>query len=84
MSAVRKVPCSFSLNFLVVHFTVTGRDVENAVGPVAELRAITATVGFQVIDVFRIKLRSNIAGDVGIGNRNAVDQPTDLVPAANV
>ncbi len=63
---------------------VRGDNVENAVGAVAKLRAIAAAVDFQVINVLGIELRPNIAGDIGVGNGNAVDQPTDLMPAANV
>src|SRR5712691_842554 len=59
-------------------------DVENTVGAVAEIRRIAATLSFQRVNIFWIDLRAEVAGDVGVGDRNTVDEPTDLVAAANV
>ena len=60
------------------------RDVENAVGTVPEVRVVTAALDFQRIDVVGIELWTEIAGNVGVRNRHAVDQPTDLMPPAHV
>ena len=48
------------------------------------MRGIAAALRFQIIDVLRIDLRSDVAGDVGVGDRNPVDRPGDLVPSAHV
>ena len=59
-------------------------DVEDAVGAVAIFGRIAAGLGLQVRDVFGIELRPDVGGDVGVGDRHAVDGPRDLVAAANV
>ncbi len=58
--------------------------VEHPVRTVAILGRITTALHFQVIDVLWIDLRPNVARDVRIRNRNSVDRPSDLMPAANV
>ena len=59
-------------------------DIEDTVGPVAELRTIAAAADFEIIDIFRIELRPEIRCDVGVGDGNAVDEPTGLMSAANM
>ena len=59
-------------------------DVEDAVGAVAEFRSVAAAADFEIVDVLGIELRSEVGGDVGVGNGNAVDQPTGLMSSANV
>ena len=59
-------------------------DVEDAVGAVAKLRAVTAAVGFQILEILGIELRPEVGGDIGVGNGNAIHQPAHLMPAANV
>jgi len=39
---------------------------------------------FEVIDVFWIELRSDGIGDVGVWNRNAIDEPSHLMTTSNV
>ncbi len=70
--------------FLIPFESGARGDVENSVGAVAEIRGIAATLRFQRVNVFRIDLRAEVAGDVGVGDGNTVDEPTDLVAAANV
>jgi len=59
-------------------------DVEYAVGAVAIVGGITPALRFHSVDVFWVELGTKVAGDVGVGNRNAVDEPAHLVSAANV
>src|ERR1700737_4396891 len=59
-------------------------DVKNPVGALAVLRGEAAALDFEVVDVPRIELRADIAGDIRIRNRHAVDEPIDLMSTANV
>src|SRR5580704_14530845 len=61
-----------------------GNDVEDAVGAVAYVGGVTATLDFDVVDVFGVDLGGEVAGDVGIGDLDAVDEPADLVASAHV
>ncbi len=61
-----------------------GDDVEDAVGAVADVGGVAAALDFDVVDVLGVDLRAEIAGDVGVGDLDAVDQPADLVAAAHV
>ena len=70
--------------FLVALEAGSRHDVEDSVGAVAVVGIITAPLHFDVVDVLRIDLRPDVAGDIGIGNGDAVNQPADLVAAANV
>src|ERR1041385_6151458 len=62
----------------------TRNNVEYAVGPVTIGRRVSASLGFQIVDVLGVDLRADIAGDVGVGDGNAVDCPGDLVPATQM
>ena len=70
--------------FVVALEAGAGDNVEDAVGAIAELGAVAAAIDFQVVDVFGIELRAEVGSDVGIGHRNAVDEPTGLVAPADV
>src|ERR1700737_1587135 len=59
-------------------------DVKNSVGAFAVLRGETAALAFEGVNVPRVELRTDVAGDVRIRNRHAVDEPIDLMSAANV
>ena len=59
-------------------------DVEDAVRAVAVSGGIAAALRLQIVDIFRVDLRSDIARDIGIGDGNAVDGPGHLVAAAHV
>ena len=50
-------------------------NVEYAISSIAKFRAVAAAINLHVVDVFGIKLRSNVGGDVGVGNGHAIDQP---------
>src|SRR5262249_3192194 len=58
--------------------------VDDAVSAVAVFRGETSPLYLDVIDVLGIELRSHVAGNVSVGNRNAVNGPCDLMPAAEV
>src|SRR5579862_514247 len=49
--------------------------VKDAIGTVAVICGVATALCFEVIDVSRIDLRADVAGDIGIGNRHAVDEP---------
>src|SRR5215831_10102945 len=58
--------------------------VEHAVGAVTIFGRIAASLLLDVVHILGIKLRSDVAGDIGVGNSNAVDRPGYLVAATNV
>src|SRR5215831_1826046 len=60
------------------------RHVENAVGSVAILGRIAASLHLDVIDILGTELRADVAGDVGVGYGNAVNGPGNLVTATHV
>ena len=59
-------------------------DIEHAVGAVAVFGRVAAAPDLDVINVFGIELRTDVARNIGVGHRHAVDQPTDLVAPADV
>ncbi len=72
------------LAFAVALEAVARKDVEDAVGAVANIGGVAAALGFECVNVLGIDLRADVGGDLGVGNRDAVDQPTGLVAAAHV
>src|SRR5262249_10048553 len=62
----------------------TRDNVENAVGAVTVVGGVAAALDFEIVDILRIKLRTHIARDAGVGHGHAVDQPADLRAAANM
>ena len=64
--------------------TAARNDVEDAVGAVADVGRVAAALDLDVVDVLGVDLRGEIAGDVGVGNLDAVDLPVELVAAAHV
>ena len=72
------------LGFGVALESGAGSDIEDAIGAIAIISRVAAALDFEVIDIFGVDLRAEMAGDVGIGNGDAVDEPTDLVTAADV
>ncbi len=61
-----------------------GHDVEDAVGAVADVGGVAAALDLDVVDVFRADLSGEVASDVGVGNFDAVEEPADLMAAADV
>jgi len=59
-------------------------DVEDAVGAVAYVGGVAAALDLDVVDVFGVYLCAEVAGDVGIGDLDAVEEPGDLMAAAHV
>ena len=63
---------------------IPGQNVEDAVGAVAHIGRITAALNFESVDVLGVNLRADVGGDLCVGNRNAVEEPTGLVAAVHV
>ena len=61
-----------------------GHNVEHSISTVAKLGAVAATIHLQVGDILGIELRAEVRGDVGVRDGNAIDEPTGLVPSADV
>src|SRR6267378_3753327 len=59
-------------------------DVEYTVGAVAIVGGVTPALRFHGVDVFWVELGAEVAGDVGVGDGDAVNQPGRLMAAANV
>jgi hypothetical protein len=70
--------------FFVPLETRSGNHVEDSVGSVAVFGVITAPLDFDVVDIFGINLGADVAGDVRVWDRHAVDKPTVLVSATDV
>ncbi len=64
--------------------TCSRHNVEDAIGAITELGAVTSAIDLEIIDVLGIELRAEVGGDIGVGNRYAVDEPTGLVSTADV
>ena len=64
--------------------TSARHDVEDAVGAVADIGGVAAALDLDVVDVFGADLSGEVAGDVGVGDFYAVEEPADLVAAAHV
>ena len=58
--------------------------VEHAVGAVAQVGAVAAAFHFERVDVFGVDLRADVAGDVGVGDLDAVNEPAQLMASAHV
>src|SRR5207249_8943664 len=72
------------LGFVVTLESRTRRDVENAIRTVAVVGRVTSALRLHGVNVFWVDLRAEVAGDIGVRDGNAVDQPGDLMAAANV
>src|SRR5882724_6725628 len=59
-------------------------DIEDTVSPVTVLRGVTAALNLHDIDVLGVELRADVGSNVCVRNGHAVDQPGNLVAAANV
>ena len=59
-------------------------DIKDAVNAVAVLGGVAAGLSLKLRDVLGIELGADVGGDVGVGNRNTVDCPCNLMAAANV
>ena len=77
-------PVEKQLAFAVALESVAGKDVEDAVGAVADVGGVAAALGFERVDVLGVDLRADVGGDLGVGDGDAVDEPTGLVAAAHV
>ena len=63
---------------------VAGDDVEDAVCAVADVGGVAAALDFEVVNVLGVDLGGEVAGDVGVGDLYAVDEPCDLMASAHV
>src|ERR1051325_1985574 len=64
--------------------TGTGDYVEHSVGAIAVICGVSAALHFEIVNVLRIELRSNVRGNAGIWHWHSIDQPGNLVTSANV
>ena len=71
-------------SFFVTLETVLGRDVKDSVDAVTIFGGVAACFRLQIGNIFGIELRSDIGGDVGVGNGDAIDGPSDLMSATDV
>jgi len=74
----------YQFAFVVSLKSGAGNDVDDAIGAIAELGAVAAAVGLEVVNILGINLRTEGGGDVCIRYRDTIEQPGDLVPAAQV
>ena len=70
--------------FAVALESIAREDVEDAVRAIANVGAIAAALGFQLVDVFGVNLRADVGGDLGIGDGDAINEPAGLMSAADV
>ena len=84
---VRLVKISICQQQLTLAFaleTAARHHIQHRVRAIAEFRRITATLNFEIVDVLRIKLRADRVRDVRVRHRHAIDEPSHLMPAANM
>src|ERR1041385_2037953 len=62
----------------------TGHDIEHAIGAVAVVRGISPALYFEIINILRIELRSDVRRNACIRHWHSIDQPGNLVAPANV
>ncbi len=62
----------------------SGHDIEDPISAVSVFRVVAAALHFEIIDVLGVDLRAKIGGDIGVGYRDAVDQPIHLMASAHV
>ena len=61
-----------------------GDDVEDRVRPIPVRRVISTAQRLELIHVLGIELRSDIARDVRVRNRHAINKPADLMATAHM
>src|ERR1700730_17571610 len=59
-------------------------NVKYPIGAVAVLSFVAAALHFEVVDVLGVKLRADVAGDIGVGYRHAIYKPTHLMSTTNM
>ncbi len=72
------------LRFVISLEARARQNIEDTVRAIAEVRRITPALHFDGIDVFGIDLWPKVAGDICVGNRDAVNQPAHLVASTHV
>ena len=72
------------LPLAVAFKTIAGRDVEDAVGTVANVGGIASALHLDLIGVRGSYLRTHIRGNVGVGDVDPVYEPTGLVASTHV
>src|SRR5262249_22809512 len=58
--------------------------VEHTVGTIAVLGVIAAALNLEIVDVLRVELRTNIGSDIRVRHGNTIEQPGNLVSAADM
>src|SRR5438045_4165384 len=61
-----------------------GTGIEYAVGPIRKLGGVASALDLNIVDVFRIELRANIAGNICVRHRNTINCPGYLMPASDM
>ncbi len=80
-----EVSCTENQLGLIVPLEARARRyVEDAVGPIAIVRCVAASLCLNSVDVFWVDLWAKIAGDIRIRDGDAVNQPAHLVSPTNV
>ena len=72
------------LGFIVSFKTGARSNIEYTVGTIPVGGAVASALDFEVVDILGIELRAEVRGDIGVGNRNAIDQPTGLMASTDV
>src|ERR1700682_5978549 len=84
IGAVKTAVVRHQFGLTVAFEAGTSHYVEDPEGAVAIFGRVASALDLQVINVFGIELGANVGGDIGVGNRHAVEQPCDLVSATDV
>ena len=84
LGGVKRASGEFEIGLAVALKSVAGQDVEDAVGAVANVGGVRAALDLKLVDVLGVNLRADVGGDFGVGDGDAVNEPTGLMSAANV
>src|SRR5260370_36477624 len=84
MGLIKIAEAGYEFGLTVALESCPRRNIENAVSTIAVIGGITPAKDLEIIDVLWINVRADIAGDTGIGNRNAVNLPSDSVSTPDV
>ncbi len=76
--------CGQQFDFAITFESRARNYVEHAISTVAVVGGVAATLDFDYVHILGIELRTDVRSDVGIGDRDTVDQPGNLMAAANV
>ena len=70
---------------VVVAFEAGARDhVEHTESAVAVIRRVSTALDLEIVNVLRVELRTHVARNTRIWDRNPINEPADLVSSANM